>query len=177
MDLQEAIEERRSIRKYKDIDVDDSVIMELLESARLAPSAKNLQPWRFMVLRGDRKDKIAELMKEYHYKNPEKTAGMLSTGIYIEQAPVLVMVFRESDGFSLERNDVLSLGAGIEHILLKATDLGLGSLWICDMYKVREEICKYLGVDLELYSCIALGYADENPDTRPRKSLEELIIK
>lgn len=176
MELQEVLEKRRSIRKFKNNDVSDDIINQLLESARIAPSAKNLQPWRFFVAKGEIKNKIAEIMKNYHYSNPERTAGMLTTALTIEQAPVLILVFREGDGFSLERNDILSLGASIEHILLKATDMGLGSLWICAMYKVREEIQKLVGIDLELYSSIAIGYSDEDPSPRPRKSLDEIKL-
>lgn len=176
MELQDTIELRRSIRKFKDTEVDEELINQLLEVARIAPSAKNLQPWRFYIAKDDIKNKIAKLMKDYHYANPERTAGMLSTANSIEEAPVLILVFRESDGYSLERNDILSLGGAIEHILLKATDLGLGSLWICAMYKVKEEISKLIGTELELYSAIAIGYADESPEARPRKNMKEIII-
>lgn len=163
MELQKAIEDRRSIRKFKNIDVDNELIIKLLEVARIAPSAKNLQPWRFYIAKGDIKNKIAQLMKDYHKNNPINTAGMLSTANAIEEAPVLILVFRKGDGISLERNDILSIGASIEHILLKATELGLGSLWICAMYKVRNEIARLVGSDLELYSAIAIGHPDESP--------------
>lgn len=176
MELQQAMEDRRSIRKFQNTDIDDKVIYELLDVARIAPSAKNIQPWRFYIARGDLKNQIAGLMKAYHQSNPINTAGMLSTANAIEQSPALILVFRQGDGHSLERNDILSIGASIEHILLKATEKGLGSLWICAMYKVREEIARLVNVDMELYSAIAIGYADETPSPRPRLSLEDIII-
>lgn len=176
MELQQAYNLRRSIRKYKNKDIPKEVILELIDTARISPSAKNIQPWKFYVAKGKTKDTIAEFMKEYADANgSEKYAGMYSTGNAIKQAPVLLLVFRDNDA-PLDRNDTLSIGSAIEHILLKATELGLGSLWICAMYKVRDKISKLIGTDLELYSCIALGYADEQPSARPRKSLQDIIM-
>ena len=176
MELQQAIELRRSIRKFKNNDVDDGLIEQLLEVARIAPSAKNMQPWRFYVARNEVKNNIAQIMKDYHYENPTNTIGMLTTANSIEQAPVLILIFREPEGYSRERNDILSMGASIEHILLKATELGLGSLWICAMYNVRDKISKLIGTNLELYSCVAIGYADEEPSARPRKSMQDIVL-
>ena len=176
MELQQTYNLRRSIRKYKNIDIPKEVILELIDTARISPSAKNIQPWKFYVAKGKTKDTIADFMKEYADANgPEKYAGMYSTGNAIKQAPVLLLVFRDNDA-PLDRNDTLSIGSAVEHILLKATELGLGSLWICAMYKVRDKISKLIGTDLELYSCIALGYADEQPSARPRKSLQDIIM-
>lgn len=102
MELQQAIELRRSIRKFKQQDVEDNIINDLLEVARIAPSAKNYQPWKFYVARGDKKDKIARLMKAYHENNPVNTAGMLSTANAIDEAPVLILVFRDGVEGALE---------------------------------------------------------------------------
>jgi len=64
MELKEAIEKRRSIRKYQEMDVPDILIEDLIDCARLAPSAKNRQPWEFLVIRGETKNKIADIMLE-----------------------------------------------------------------------------------------------------------------
>ena len=64
MELKEAIENRRSIRKYQAIDVPDVLIEDLIECARLAPSAKNRQPWEFLIVRGETKNQIADIMLE-----------------------------------------------------------------------------------------------------------------
>ena len=176
MELQKTFETRRSIRKYRNKDIPKDVIIELLESARISPSAKNIQPWKFYIAKGEIKNTIADYMKEYADNNGrEKYAGMYSTGNAIKQAPVLLLVFRDNDA-PLDRNDTLSIGSAIEHILLKATELELASLWICAMYKVRDKISQLIGTDLELYSCIALGYADEQPSARPRKALQDIVM-
>lgn len=176
MELQQTLTNRRSIRKFKPQVIEDSLIEQLLEAARIAPSAKNIQPWKFFIAKGDIKNKIATMMKNYHKTNPNNTIGMYNTAIAIEQAPALILVFRDNPANTLERNDILSIGAAIENILLKATELNLGSLWICAMYNVREQIMKLINTELELYSAIAIGYSDEAPLPRPRKTLKELII-
>ncbi len=176
MNLIETLEKRRSIRKYKNTDIDNKTILDLLECARISPSAKNIQPWKFYVARGKEKDSVADFMIDYaNTYGKEKYAGMYSTASAIKQAPVLLLVFRDNDA-PLERNDTLSIGASIEHILLRATELELGSLWICATYKVRDKISELVKTDLELYSCIALGYADEEPSMRPRKNLQDIVM-
>ena len=176
MELQEAINQRRSIRKYKNIDIPNKIIIDLLECARISPSAKNIQPWKFYVAKGKIKDSIADFMTDYAEKNgQEKYAGMSSTGAAIREAPVLLLVFRDNDA-PLDRNDTLSIGSAIEHILLKATEYQLGSLWICATYQIRDKVSKLINTNLELYSCIALGYANESPTARPRKKLEDIVI-
>lgn len=176
MDLQTTIEQRRSIRKYKDQEVSNETILKLLDSARISPSAKNIQPWKFFVAKGETKNKVADFMKEYADTNdPIKYSGMYSTGTAIKEAPVLLLVFRDNDA-PLDRNDTLSIGSAIEHILLKSTEMGLGSLWICATYRIRDKVSQLIGTDLELYSCIAIGHPNEQPQPRPRKSLEDIVM-
>lgn len=176
MELEKAIKERKSIRKFKNDIIDKEIIFDLLEAARLAPSAKNRQPWKFYIAENDIKSQIVSLMREWHKENKDMKTSVLPTSNAIDQAPVLILVFKDSISDTI-RSDTLSIGAAIEHILLKATEYDLGSLWIADTYYVKEDISKLINTELELYSAIALGYKDENPDPRPRKKLEDIIIK
>lgn len=64
-----------------------------------------------------------------------------------------------------------SVGAAIENMTLTATELGLGSLWICDTYFAYDELTEWLGDAGALYAALAVGYADENPAPRPRKDI------
>lgn len=176
MELQKVIEERRSIRKFKSDDISDNVIYDLIEAARLAPSAKNRQPWKFYIAKNGIKKQIVTLMQEWCSNNKDIQTSVLPTSNAIDQAPVLILVFKDSVSDAI-RSDTLSIGAAIEHILLKATEYDLGSLWIADTYYVKDEISKLINTELELYSAIALGYKDENPNSRPRKKLEDIIIK
>lgn len=77
----------------------------------------------------------------------------------------------------MQLSDLLSMGAAIEHICLKAVDAGLGAVWIADTVYTRDEICNAFQIEgLQLISGIAIGYADEQPDARPRKTMEEIVI-
>ena len=71
--------------------------------------------------------------------------------------------------------DTLSIGASIENLLLKAHELNLGTLWIANTCFAYNELSEYLDISGQLIGAIALGYSDEKPKQRPRKSLEEII--
>lgn len=174
MELDKCIRERRSIRTFTSQNVDGSLIEQLLENARLSPSAKNRQPWRFRVLYGEEKNQIAKIMLSYVLAG----TSVRETAETILQAPALILVFKPLNTF-WNTGDLLSVGAAIEHICLSATDLGLGSLWIRDICYSENEIMNYLGLttqDFNLVSVIAVGYPDEHPIARPRLKLEELMI-
>lgn len=183
MELNETIKLRRSIRKYKDIDVSNKLIEKLIKQARLAPSAKNRQPWDFVVVKGKTKNMIADIMfknkKNLKYSLDKKLYNMNSSVLFsskiIRNAPVLILVFKPKDDKWLI-GDTLSLGAAIEHICLTATDLGLGSLWIRDIVYTSSEIALFVGrSDIELVCAISIGYPDEKPKQRPRKKLSEIL--
>ena len=180
MELIRAIEDRRSIRKYTDKPVDDNILMTLIDAARLCQSGKNRQPWQFLILKGEQKDRLTDLMLEQAEKAESELPGWAqwvnySAGV-IRQAPVLLLVLREKDEY-WKTSDLLSIGAAVEHICLRATDLGLGSLWLRDTDVADKEICAFVGhPELELVSGISIGYPDEFPGPRPRKDLKSIIL-
>lgn len=97
------------------------------------------------------------------------------TANIIKEAPILVLVFKEKDNDWIVGDNLL-LGAAIQNICLSATACGLGSLWIRDTVYVQEEIAKLVGYGhLELNSAISIGYADESPKPRSRKSIDEIM--
>jgi Nitroreductase len=186
MEYKEVIKSRRSIRKYTDEDVTEAQVDEILESARIAPSAKNRQPWRFLVLRGKKKNDVADIMTQWVDETDFKTykletgqiigSSIKSTANVIKQAPVFILVYWMGPK-SWENSDILSIGGAVEHMCLTATDMGFGSLWICDIRQMRDRISAYLGIkDLELSTAVAIGYSDENPNQRPRLKMEEIVI-
>ena len=183
MNLDQVINKRKSIREYLDKDVPDELIEKLINIARLAPSAKNRQPWRFIVVKDEIKNKIADIMlkqlqeskislekKIYNKKNSVK-----ATALIIKQAPVLILVFRNKDDNWIV-GDTLSIGASVEHICLKAVDLGLGSLWIRDIVYTKEEIAYMVGKDnMELICAVSIGYTDDNSKVKKKKDLKEIM--
>ncbi len=179
MELREIIKNRRSIRKYVDKPIDEKMIKEILYYGSLAPSGKNRQPWRFVVIQEDKKlkEKIADIMIEKAEERIKKgkTAGSIKeTAKIMKQAPVFVAVFN-SWKQEKQNSNLQSIGACIENICLTATDLGVGSLWICDIDCAFQEVEKLLGKEEEsLVAGVALGYSLENPEARPRLEIEEI---
>lgn len=163
---------RRSIRKYLDTSVNDDDIIKIIESGMLAPSAHNRQPWKVKVVEGDEKIKIVTSLRD----KTELDGSINNTALVIEEAPVLIIVFYDGDSTNRD-HDILSIGAFIENMHLKATEMGFGSLWIANTDYIKEEISLVTGCSLECVSCLAIGYKNQEPKMRPRKNLEEIIVK
>jgi nitroreductase len=70
--------------------------------------------------------------------------------------------------------NIQSIGAAIQNMLLAAQDLGVGSLWICDVFYAYEELCAWLGEQGQMIAAVSLGYADESPEARSRKPVGEV---
>ena len=183
MELMETVKNRRSIRKFENKDIENKIIEDLVEFARLAPSAKNRQPWKFVVVKDKIKDQIADIMLEQQKKskvNLEKNiynanSSVKATANIMKEAPILILVFKPKEDNWLI-GDSLSIGAAIEHICLRATDLGLGSLWIRDIVYTQKEIANLVKKEnMELISAISIGYPDETPKPRPRKEINEIL--
>lgn len=190
---------RKSIRKYKSAEdggeVTKEQLTQILEAARCAPSAKNRQPWRFVVYTGQAKAELLDCMEKGIAKQkkslfmPKKFKnGMASaenTLRIMREAPVIVMVLNTHSNNPLkpvfagkrisEIHDTLSIGAAIENMLLKATEIGVGSLWIGNTVYAHDEMSAYMKIDCQIAGAVAFGIADEVPEGRPRKELEEMV--
>ncbi len=176
MSVIEVIRERRSIRKYKADKIKEEDILQIIEAARLAPSGSNTQPWKFIIVKDEAtKKKIVEA--------DHKQEWMLQAPVFI----VCVSDIRtriedvESEGF-LEDSPkpelklvIRDAAIAISYMLLEAQHLKLGTCWT-GWYE-QEEMRKALELPDYLYvsGVITLGYADEEPEMRPRKPLDEII--
>ncbi len=179
MELKEVIDKRKSIRKYIKKDVSKEALEYLIKNAILAPSAKNRQPWKFVIVKGKIKNKIADMMikkeKELLLTMDRKNSSVMNTAKIIKEAPILILVLKEYDK-NWMISDCLSIGAAIEHICLSATDLGLGSLWVADTVYVQKDIAKLIGHEnMQVISAISIGYSNQEPNRRPRKELKEIL--
>jgi len=186
---------RRSIRKYLDKQVSKELIEQIIDAGRVAPSAKNRQPWRYIVLGGESKSEFLEHMWKGILREenecamlPDSANGLAdakNTWNIMTQAPILIVVINDNgknpfdeinaDSRFVEICDTLSTGASIENMLLKATELGLGTLWIANTCYAYNELTQYLETSQQLVGAIALGYANEAPMQRPRKKMEEVV--
>lgn len=157
------IQNRRSIRNYLPDEVTKEEILDILQAGINAPSAKNNQPWRFVIVSKEIKDKISEKMVELY--GPNKTAEVIKT------VPYLILVYNKDN----EYFNHLSIGAAIENILLETTNRNLGSLWIGYIKKIEDYVKELVNIDLELVSAIAIGIKNEEPVARPRLKLEDVL--
>jgi nitroreductase len=188
MNTLEAISQRRSIRKFKDIPIPGEKLQVILTSAIQAPSGKNRQPWNFIIVKGAKKAEMVRIMRE-GIANTKKRGEDIGSSEWsakvVEQAPIIIFVINPEGippwtEHSIEQMyddvvDIQSIGAAIQNILLAAKDLGIGSLWICDIFYAYKELMNWLGEQGEMIAAVALGYSDEKPDARPRKSKSEVI--
>ena len=157
MEVKDALLKRRSIRKYLDKEVSDEIIEELLHAAMSGPSACNRRPWIFDVIKDQ--DKLNELRKASRFSNMNAPLAIVVVGDLSRSLPLQLKDFWIQD-----------CSAATENILLRATDLGLGSLW-CGIYPQKrpvERVKKILGItnsDIPL-NIIYIGYGDEEKESR-----------
>ncbi|MFH1368625.1 MAG: nitroreductase family protein [Elusimicrobiota bacterium] len=171
--LDELINSRRSIRKYLEKAVEKEKIEQALESARMAPSACNAQPWRFVVTTGTKKNKIIN----------DGLGGLIVSNSWTKTVPVIVVVCSVSSLFTHKVGEniqgtqyhLMDLGISMEHFVLKATELGLGTCYIG--WFNGKRIGKLLNIpsSWKPECLITVGYPDENPEPRPRKPAEEIF--
>lgn len=187
MNTLDAIAGRRSIRRFKDRPFSDEAINAILTAGTQAPSGKNRQPWRFVVVKGEERAEMVRFMREGIAKaiaQGEDPGSSEGSADVMAQAPVTIFVFnpdgmppwltRSIDQMFTDVVNIQSIGAAIENMLLAAQDLGLGSLWICDVYYAYEELCSWLGESGQMIAAVAFGYADESPEARPRRPVSEV---
>jgi nitroreductase len=177
MDLDEALKGRRSIRDYLAKDVSEELVRQVIEAATFAPSAKNGQQWRFTVLTGNSKRELTGLFKRKletvsRRIGRENMGSSFSSCRIMEQAPVVIMVWNAGDrGWETETH---SVAAAIQNMLLKAYALGLGTVWIGDIFYAINALRKHLGKPWKLMAAVALGWPGHTPEPRPRKSVDEV---
>ncbi|MGE5561063.1 MAG: nitroreductase family protein [Chloroflexota bacterium] len=186
MEVFQAIDRRRSIRKFKHQAVPRELIERLLTAATLAPSGKNAQPWRFVVVQGDTKDRVAGILlerAEWLRSQGLNIGSAIHTARIMQQAPVAILIydalFKPTDdhngmGRIWSLVNTQSIGAAIQNMLLEAESLGLGTLWICDILMAENEVGELLGRSDELVAAVSVGYADEAPAARPRTPWAEI---
>ncbi len=183
METINTINARRSIRKFQDKIIPNEVIEKILELSTKAPSGKNRQPWRFVILQDTAKDDLVTLMTNVSKNHKEKGLPIGSLEISINslnEAPLVILVFNAFSNSEKDYNhhrlltDTQSIGASIQTMILTAQDLGLGSVWICDIFYSHQEICSWLNREDELIAAVAMGYANQSPYPRPRKSWREV---
>ena len=190
-----AIYDRRSIRKFSDKPISKEDMLDIIQSGIKAPSSKNRQPWKYIVVQGNAKEEMIKIFRQgiereengsalLPQSKQHLTAAKYTVDIMAE-APVAVFVLNTLgkdilEELTLEERvseicNIQSVSASIENMLLAATEKGIGSLWVCDIYFAYQELCEWLGNDGQLIAAVAFGYPDEFPKERPRRRLEDVV--
>jgi nitroreductase len=156
LDFIEVIKTRRSIRRYKPDPVPDNVLNQVLETARLAPSAGHHQPWHFIVVKDS------------------ETKSKLGLASWASEAPVVIVGCGDANISSIWY--MVDLAIAFEHIVLAAANFGLGTCWMGKM-GIDETIKQVLKIPehVKVVVVTPLGYPAETPGPKTRKTLSEIV--
>lgn len=198
MELSDVIASRRSIRKFKQDDITADTVNQLLDAARLAPSGSNTQPARFIVVQSPAAKEALGRCTPYKFivkaavifvccadltantTKDVRVGELLQEGAFegvdvdVSGAMAASSVM---DAEAIKAYLTMNVAIAVEHIVLKAVDLGLGSCWVgkFDRGKVNDE----LALDENIFPVVLLpvGYPDQSPKARPRLPLDKYILK
>lgn len=168
LDVFEAIKKRRSVRAYADEKVSEEDIERLIEAAMWAPSAGNIQPWEFVVV------------KDVETKRKLSDAALDQT--FIEKAPVVIVVCadlnRSSRGYGSRGEHLYSLqdtAAATENILLAAQELGLATCWVGSFREKAVAKAVKAPRNLRPVAVVPVGHPAERPVAPPKRSVNEIV--
>ena len=164
MSILDVVKKRRSVRKYKPAPVEEEKLAQVLEAGRLAPTANNAQQWKFIVVRD--KDIIGKLVP---------ACGGQS---FIAEAPVILVVCAVGDErvmYCGQPAATVDCSIALSFMILEAAELGLGTCWLG--YFNNDKVKRVLDIPAgnNVIAVTPLGYADEDPPPRPRKSVSEVV--
>lgn len=154
MEHSEVITKRRAIRKYKQDPIPEDKLQKLYRALQSAPTGNNRQPFKFIFV------------KDANLRN--KIARQACPQDFLIQPPVLMVA-------TCEKGDSFNVAIAVDHMILAATDEGLGTCWVgwfeCDIVRNLLNI----PADMDIPILVPIGYADENPAARPRKPISEIV--
>lgn len=166
MKVLDVIQKRQSVRKYKEDPIPEKALMRVLEAARLAPSGKNFQPWKFIIV----KDKALK----------EKLAQASAGQFFMAEAPIIIVGCGFPDNCYAHMGRYMKswsvdVTIALEHLILQAQEEGLGTCWIGSFEEDEVKAILNIPENVKVLALTPLGYPDEIPRFRRRKSLDEII--
>ena len=164
--LMEVIESRKSIRSYKPQEVEEEKLDYILEAFRRAPSAKNIQPWKLVVV------KNKKIIKDLSIACNNQT--------FLSEAPILIVACaKESEAYGMMGGYMnsypIDIALALEHLILAATEKGLGTCWIGAFKEKLVKDILYIPEDIRAVALTPVGYPAKEGGTRRRKSLSEIV--
>ena len=166
MSVLEIIKSSLRIRKYKEDPIPEESLLRVLEAARLAPSGKNLQPWKFIIVKDQGiKEKLAEASVSQYF---------------IAKAPVIIVACGFPDRCYSHMGRYMKswpvdVSCAIDHLMLQAQEEGLGTCWIGAFEEEKVKPILNVPEDVKVLALTPLGYPDESPSFRGRRNLEDII--
>ncbi len=178
---------------FTDQDVTQDDIATILNAANQAPSAHNQQSWRFVVLRGEKKSELVNLVTTHSAGFPRPTSALLRMAARsIASAPLVIAVIntgelmqRGPELFEVDKNialdffrimEIQSSAAAVENMLLAATSIGLSSVWLGILIMVQEQVLRYLGnPGGEFMAVVPVGYAQKINAGPKKRSLDVTV--
>jgi len=163
MDVSEAITRRYSCRHYEEKPVEKEKLQAVLEAARQAPSAKNLQDWRFVVVTDSqaRKDLAAAANNQTFLEN---------AGVIVVACTVSSHVMRCGQAIG-----PIDVSIALEHMCLQATELGLATCWIGSFYPDKVRAIVGIPADVEIIELLAIGHPSDEPKAHRREPIESMV--
>jgi nitroreductase len=167
MELIKLMQSRHSVRNYQKTQLDDTLLSQVLEAGRIAPSAVNFQPWCFIVIN---EEAVLKLIWEAYPRDWFKTAP---------QVIVICGDHSESWKRASDQKDHcdIDVAIAVDHMTLMAASMGLGTCWVCNFNPsvVREVL--HLPENLEPIALLPIGFPVVQPaiENKKRKSLMELV--
>ena len=163
MELTEVIKNRYSCRNYLDKPIEKQKLEQIFETARIAPSAKNLQDWRFVVVTDkDKKTKLSQAANNQ---------------MFLAKAGVIIIACSNC-GDTMTCGQAIGpidVSIALDHITLKATELGLATCWIGSFFPDKVRPIAGIPEDIEIIELMALGYPGDEPRQSDRLSLESIV--
>ena len=166
MSVLKVIQKRRSMRKYKGDSIPEDVLQRVLEAARLAPSGKNFQPWKFIIVQDkELKEKLAQASAEQ---------------LFMAEAPIIIVGCGfPDDSYSrmgrYMKSWPVDVSIALEHLILQAGEEGLGTCWIGSFEETEVKTILNIPENVRVLALTPLGYPDETPPYRGRKRLDEIV--
>jgi nitroreductase len=182
MDIFDAIHSRHSVSKVRPDPVSAELIQSLLSAAVQAPNHYRVRPWRFVVLSGDARVRLGEVMAQSLLSRHPESDG---TALAAERArplraPVLIAVAVDppSEPKVVEIENICAAAAAVENLLLAAHGLGLGAMWRTGPAARDPRVKEFLGIAAEqdLIAFVYVGYPEEMPAPPPRPSYEDRVV-
>lgn len=165
MDVMEAIQARRSIRNYADKPVEEEKLRAVLEAGRLAPSAGNMQEWKFVVVRDA--------------ETRQKLMAAAKGQSFVGQAPVVVAACALVTDHVMPCGQLtypVDVAIAVDHMTLKAVEEGLGACWIGAFFEDQVKEILEVPDDIRVAIMFTLGYPAESPPPKPRKPFDEVVV-